>query len=299
MIPDSNEARIEVSTLCNYNCIICPHDSMTRKKEVMSTRLFRKILDKLPDQYDTLTFSGIGEPLMNPDINNMVAWANRSGFRTLLLTNGYLLTPARLDHLINLGLDSVRVSFYGVRMKTYAMAHGCSEEWGFVAHDNVANALGKIDIVLTFNVIPGVNDEEMERWSESWRGAKQEIWHPHNWVYGRTYREVQSEKVNTCGRPFNGPLQIQVDGTVIMCCFDYEGKLELGDLKTHSLEEVFDTFPFKMIVANHERNIHMGMICQHCDQRNASKDDVMIFSSEHDLKERVTLTSTCYKKVGG
>ncbi len=36
MIPTSNDVRFEVATVCNYNCVICPHDILSRKKETMS-----------------------------------------------------------------------------------------------------------------------------------------------------------------------------------------------------------------------------------------------------------------------
>jgi len=100
---------------------------------------------------------------------------------------------------------------------------------------------------------------------------------------------------------------------VIMCCFDYEGVLELGDLKTQSLEGIFRGEAYGKIKRMHESGEHcLGTIvsrvpwhmttrftiCHECDQRNADKSDVMVYSSEHDLVERVTLTSTTYKLVG-
>ena len=33
----------------------------------------------------------------------------------------------------------------------------------------------------------------------------------------------------TCGRPENGPLQIQWNGEVIPCCYDYNNQIILGN----------------------------------------------------------------------
>ena len=303
MIPNSNEVRIEVSTLCNYVCPICPREGMVRTKEIMPVGLFQRIMARIKDhpQYRTITFSGIGEPLTDPDIRWKLAVAHGQGYETLLLTNGSLLTSDKIKELNAFGLKSVRVSFYGMSPETYAKAHGVHRGAFDIVEANVLGACDSdLEVILTYNIIPGINEHEMEKWIEYWTGKADllEVWHPHNWVYGKKYRYVQGEKLKTCGRPFNGPLQIQVDGTVIMCCFDYEGKLELGDLKKRTLEKIFNGTQYELIRGNHVEGQHGHTICEHCDQRNANKSDIMVYSSEHDLEERVTLTSTTYRRVG-
>ena len=317
MIPDSNEVRIEVSTLCNYVCPICPREGMVRRKEIMPVSLFQRIMARIKDhpQYKTITFSGIGEPLTDLDIRWKLAVAHGQGYETLLLTNGSLLTTDKIKELNAFGLKSVRVSFYGMSPETYASAHGVGEEAFELVKANVLEACDSdLEVILTYNIIPGINEHEMEEWIEYWKDKADllEVWHPHNWVYGKKYREVQEEKLKTCGRPFNGPLQIQVDGTVIMCCFDYEGKLELGDLKTQTLNQIFIDEPYRSVKENHSCGVHTTLfgpvgriytklvdtICADCDQLNANKSDIMVYSSEHDLEERVTLTSTTYRRVG-
>ncbi|MBI4309141.1 MAG: SPASM domain-containing protein, partial [Candidatus Omnitrophica bacterium] len=95
-------------------------------------------------------------------------------------------------------------------------------------------------------------------------------------------------------------LQVQVAGTVNMCCFDYDGKLTFGDLKTQSLKEVFETQAFKKIHHCHTTGDYKGsgLLCENCDQLNADKSDVMVYSTKFDdLRERVRLTSTAYSKL--
>jgi hypothetical protein len=118
-------------------------------------------------------------------------------------------------------------------------------------------------------------------------------------VNGRNYRKVQTEKLKTCGRPFKTPLQVQVDGTVNMCCFDFDGKLTLGDLKRQSLSEIFSSPLYKAIVQCHESGEYTGsgLICENCDQRNKDKADVMIYNSKFEIKTRVGQVSTTYKKI--
>ena len=46
-IPLNDDIRFEITTKCNYNCLICPRDKLTRKIETMSFELFKELLDKI------------------------------------------------------------------------------------------------------------------------------------------------------------------------------------------------------------------------------------------------------------
>ena len=84
-----------------------------------------------------------------------------------------------------------------------------------------------------------------------------------------------------------------------MCCFDFDGKLLLGDLRTQTLKEVFESEMFKKILKHHTTGYYKGsgLICENCDQRNLDKSEVMIYNSRYDIKERVKKVSTTYKDV--
>jgi len=308
MIPQSNEIRFETTTKCNYCCLPCPREKLTRKIETTPLPKFKKILDKVLDetqQYDTITLSGFGEPLLDSTIEKKISYASSRGLDVLMLSNAALLTVERFKKLERLGVKSIRISFYGMTPKVYSLVHGIKNEKIF---SKVKENLVKIaqirktaKIVLTYNVIPGVNDSETNEWINFWKDKVDlvEVWRPHNWVYGRSYRVIQNEKVNTCGRPWKTPLQIQVDGTVVMCCFDFNGNLLLGDLNTQTLEEIFSSDLFKKILYCHTTGKFEGsnLICENCDQRNKIKSDIMIYNSKFDINERIGKVSTTYKDL--
>ncbi|MBI4843574.1 MAG: radical SAM protein [Nitrospirae bacterium] len=308
MIPKSNEIRIEVSTRCNYNCIICPREKLTRKKETMSLKLFKYLFDKIREetgQYDTLTFPGMGEPLMDRSLGKKIEYAKEKNFTVLMLTNAFFLTVDKFRELEGHGLDSVRVSLYGDSPESYKKVHGVLAAGTFERIKKSLTEISKIkkrtQLLLTYNVVEGINDSETRQWIGYWSDKADllEVWRPHNWAVGRNYRNVQKKKLKTCGRPFNTPLQVQADGTVNMCCFDFDGELLLGDLKTQPLEDIFRSPMFKKIVKCHTTGDFKksGLICEGCDQRNADKSDVMIYNSKFDIKERVRKVSTTYTDV--
>ena len=84
-----------------------------------------------------------------------------------------------------------------------------------------------------------------------------------------------------------------------MCCFDFDGKLTLGDLKKQSLKEIFSSPMYKKIATHHTTGDfeNSGLICEHCDQRNVSKKGVMLYNSEFDINERVKAVSTTYQNM--
>lgn len=308
MIPESNELRFEVTTKCNYRCVMCPHDILTRKKETMSFNTFKRLFDKInaeTDQYDTITFPGMGEPLLDESLDEKIMYVKKMNFTVLLLTNASKLTVERFKKLEEVGVDSIRVSMYGDSPESYSSVHGV-KDLGLLQtiKDNltgIAEIKRHTKFLITYNVVNGYNHSNLESWIEYWKDKADllEVWHPHNWANTKKYRTVQSKKMKTCGRPWNTPLQIQVDGTINMCCFDFDGKLLLGDLKTQTLKAIFESPMFKKILKHHTSGDfkESGLICNNCDQRNLDKSDVMIYNSKFDIEERIKKVSTTYTDI--
>jgi len=97
---------------CNLACTYCnefdaisqpvPLDVMTRRA------------DKLAELGTAaITISG-GEPLLHPDLPTIIARIRERGMIVTLITNGYLLTLARIDALNDAGLDHLEISIDNV-----------------------------------------------------------------------------------------------------------------------------------------------------------------------------------------
>ena len=146
----------------------------------------------------------------------------------------------------------------------------------------------------------GINEDTIEAWTNLWNPKPDlmEIWTAHNWSNSFNYRELSDKRMKTCGRVFNGPLQVQVDGTVNACCFDWNGVLQYGDLKKQSLPSIFSSMEYDKIAFCHrDGEFNENMVCATCDQRNEDKKEALIYSSKFDLEKRVKLTSTAYDQV--
>lgn len=293
----TKEARIEISTHCNYRCIFCPHkNGFNRKKEIMSDDLFFKIINKIKQipRINTITLSGMGEAFTDKNILNKVKYCKDNGYIVNLLTNGSLLTPQIVDELYKLKVDSIRISLHTLDKEEYKQITGADLDNVEFILDYIYKTKTVTRLIVSSDI---VNDkqsiEELKKYSEF---ADVEIWKPHNWINWATYR--QGERVEkTCGRPFNGPIQIQVDGTINMCCFDYNGELEIGDFKTQTIDEIFNSDMYLKIKHFHEGN-DSDILCSKCDQLYKKDQSILIYSNTN-VSGRIYKTSTNYEKISG
>jgi MoaA/NifB/PqqE/SkfB family radical SAM enzyme len=97
---------------CNLSCTYCnEYDDFSKPvpTEVMIGRI-----NKLADLGTSiLTISG-GEPLLHPELDEIIAAMRRRGVMAGLITNGYLLTAERVQRLNRAGLDHLQISIDNV-----------------------------------------------------------------------------------------------------------------------------------------------------------------------------------------
>lgn len=299
----TTEVRIENCTFCNYQCIICPNAvEFTRKKEIMSDELFSLLLEKVYREapyITTCTISGFGEPFLDKGIVKKIMFARHLGYKVHIVTNGSLLYESLIDDLLNMEVNTIRYSFHTMSPITYMnFTHSTVENYRTV-YNNIMYAVkhkGKTRIVVTAQTFTNhIVIEDLRREFENVVDLL-EVWKPHNWINTYTHNEGKLVK-RTCGRPFNGPIQIQVDGTINMCCFDYNGLLLLGDLRKQGLKEIFRSNEYKEITKAHEKDARKSkIICSTCDQLMDNRKNLM-YSSKFAADDRVGRTSTIYNKL--
>lgn len=304
IIPDTDEIRIEPATVCGYACVMCPREELTRPKKVMDWDTYKICIDKLSKypQFTKLMFAGFGEPWLDQGLLDKMRYARKLGYEVMNITTGVYLDWDKLQAMEDMQVKSIRVSLYGTTNEVYMKVHGNKNKNDF---SRIVDLLTKwsedkrnLEIIISYLVEPGVNDHQLQEWIDYWKDRVEvlEAWIPHNWVTGREYRDIQQDLKPSCGRPFNGPIQVQYDGTINMCCFDFDGKLTFGDLKTHTLEEIFSSVEFYNIKESHETGDYSGknLICETCDQRNKNKEDILIYNSKFNKNERINMVSSGY-----
>ncbi len=97
---------------CNLACTYC-NEFDKHSSPVPTDEMLRRI-DKLAElRTGIITFSG-GEPTLHPDLDLLVQRARQGGAIVTAITNGYLLSPARIERLNAAGLDYLQISIDNV-----------------------------------------------------------------------------------------------------------------------------------------------------------------------------------------
>jgi len=260
---------------------------------------FTKLVDQALDLgAATISLFGYGEPLLDPTLASKVEYVTYNGASTYLTSNGSHLDRVFSEVLLKGGLSHIRFSVHGIKKSTYETVHP-PLLWENVIMNieeflNVREG-GKYPCTVSVSVIP-MHDEKVQEIVEFWDKYPidyLEIWTPHNWGAALKLREISAapSRKLTCGRPFNGPVQIQSNGDVIPCCFDFNNEMVMGNaLHTH-LYEILIGKPYEWLRVRHRLG-HHTMVCADCDQLNKDQDNVLLYSSRDPSRE-TGKTSTC------
>lgn len=298
----NTEVRIEPTNLCNYECIMCPREKHTRSKGIMSMDLYRKILSEvIPMGAKKITLTNFGEPFIDPTLEEKIFLAAQHNLKTYVITNASLLhEPSKFDtaltkieSAIKNGLSELRLSFYGFNKKDYenTMKRGSYEQ--VLKNISLIGDLKKkyktlevSHFILDFN-----GTTTIEGCPEIVKNTVDyyEIWKPHNFGDGRNYRQLSNITKKSCGRPQNGPIQINWSGIVVPCCYDYNESIILGDASKQAIEEILKSSEYKKLRLAHEKNDYRDFsYCDNCDQLLCNKSKTSIVYSSNPVHVKLT-----------
>ena len=120
---------LEITNCCNLACSFCP--GTARRAAFLTVAQFTHLAGALRGQTRFLYFHVMGEPLLHPDLPELLDIAGRMGFRVVLTTNGTLLPKRQRELLAAPALHKVSVSLHsfeansGVDMEHYLA--GCTD----------------------------------------------------------------------------------------------------------------------------------------------------------------------------
>ena len=96
--------QIEPTRRCNLNCKICIRPNLNELTASLSLKDFRKVLDS--SNFRHVALHGWGEPLLNPELFQMVKYAESKGVSTELTTNATLL-QRNIEKVFASGLSTI------------------------------------------------------------------------------------------------------------------------------------------------------------------------------------------------
>src|SRR5439155_1028666 len=112
-------AHIVATRRCNLSCTYC-NEFDDFSKPVPTGEMLHRI-DLLAALGTTIITLTGGEPLLHPELEEIVRRIRHHGIIAEVLTNGYLLTPDRFRRLNRAGLDHMQISIDNVRPDEVSM----------------------------------------------------------------------------------------------------------------------------------------------------------------------------------
>lgn len=125
---------IEQTRHCNFKCFYCIHSTRDEENgefqklgyeiKHMTMEMAEDIINdlkKFPDKLKRVVFSGLGEPLANPNLPKIIKKVVDSQIaeRVEIITNGLLLKPKLIDELVNTGMTHINISIQGITEEHY------------------------------------------------------------------------------------------------------------------------------------------------------------------------------------
>lgn len=224
---------IEVTTKCNANCTYCGRDTM-KKYTNMPLVLYKEIIDACPFA-ELVVPQGIGEPLLHPDIVEMVRYTREKGHRVMFYTNASLLSSQMSRELIEAGLNRLVFSVDAHNRELYEKIRR-GLKWDEVENNimrfhTLRDLLGgKTKTAIRICEIEEnreMMDEIVEFWSEIVDEVivkpLREFPQPSNlWPRSETRRKCKQ---------VNEEMVVKVNGDLVLCCEDWASEFVFGNVR--------------------------------------------------------------------
>lgn len=247
---------IEITNICNLKCYFCPPHN--RENRSMTFDEFKIILEKIKPYTEYIYLHVKGEPMLHPEFDNFVKYAYENNFKINLTTNGTLLK----NHLaITKFLRQINISLHATNSK-----------------DIIKTAKEINDTIINFRVWNINENLEAIQLLENEFNTKIES--SKNFTLGKNkflsqeslfkWPDISSDDHFDTGycHALKDQIAILVDGTVVPCCLDNNGDLNLGNIFTQTFEEILHSSRTQNIIVGFKNRVAAEKLCQKCAYKN-------------------------------
>ncbi|MFK5857311.1 MAG: radical SAM/SPASM domain-containing protein [Bacteroidota bacterium] len=283
---------IDPSSACNFKCEFCPtgHKDLVRnsnyKRGIMDFEIFKKVIKDLGEftqPLKVLRMNKIGEPFVNKELPEMIAFAKDSGFIESidLATNGALFTHQNLTEIVDAGLDRLNISLEGINSQQYLKYAKVNIDCN-ILFENIRwlyKNKGNCEVTIK---IPGsyLTDNEKDEFFNLFGDYCDRIfiedivpiWPSFDIekntdikidLHKGQYNEKVQQK-DICTYIFYS-LAINADGTVSACCPDWDQKLVVGDIRKQTLKEIWNSSKINDLRRSHLEGLrNKNSVCKDC-----------------------------------
>lgn len=269
---------IEITNVCNLNCRFCP--KTTRKPEFIKTDLFEKILNELKNHTKYLYFHVMGEPFLHPDIGIFLDLCHEYGYKVNITTNGILIKKAEKNIIFKSALRLINFSLHCFDANTLNSA---IDDY----LDNIFNFITKAgsnpDFIACLRLWDtGKNKYILEKIEEVFKVSCRIEKSPMNGngiklannIYLNQASLFEWPDINIADLDNKGfclglrdQAAILVDGTVVPCCLDSEGTINLGNINKSAFSEIIKSKRAIDLYKGFSEKKAVESLCKKCGYR--------------------------------
>lgn len=282
---------IEIGNICNMNCSFCPETK--RKGEFMEIHKFSFILDQIKPYTSYIYFHVKGEPLLHPELEQLLDISYEKGFRVNITTNGTLINNVQNKILNKPALRQINFSLHSFDgnedpskkpeskgaylnniFQFIKAAQGTElfislRLWNLERDNNINLQKGKNQVLLEmiqeeFALPYKIEDKILPN-----RGLRiaQNVYlnqdHEFEWP---DLKEAEDDGQGFC-HGLRNQVAILVDGTVVPCCLDGEGVINLGNIYDTNFSEIINSKRAQAIYDGFSERRAVEELCRKCGYR--------------------------------
>jgi len=297
--PAPPSVKIELTARCDFQCFFCASSQRLRKKQDMDWDFYTRVTREMRDVgVEELGMFYLGESFLYLRLADAIHHAKQVvGFPYIFLTtNGRMAMPGKVKACMAAGLDSLKFSY------NFAGPEQCKKVTGVDAFDaivaNIRDARRVRDEVEAETghrcglYASSIHyDGEQQAKMEDAVGLISDYVDEHYWlplygqagltaggrgtkpVAGNVGRAGAMREPLPCWSVFTEG-HITYDGKLAACCFDHDGRFDMGDLNEMSFMEAWHSAAFQALRAANLAKDVTGTACEQCiAYRDADPDE--------------------------
>lgn len=274
---------IEITDACNLHCQFCNH--VHRKNQFLALDRFQTIMEKIIPFTDHVYLHVLGEPLLHPDLREILSICQAFQCKVNIVTNGIpialnqeIIRTSHAIRQINFSLHCLEESHTKYPMEKYLQdilnfSHSILNETSIIVsyrlwnlnkeYPNPSEISKKIILAIQESFAFEGNLEEAIIWGKGIK-IKENLY--LNTDYKFVWPDMQDTFQKHTGFCYGLRDQIAVllNGTVIPCCLDSEGIINLGNIYTQSLASILESDRVKNIYQGFSERKAVEKLCIHC-----------------------------------
>jgi hypothetical protein len=256
------EVDIEVTSSCDADCIMCPRRSMHRRVGPMPFDLFQKIVDECVELgVQRIVVNGYGEisTLRNQRDYLKYIREKSSKVKIVVNTNGMRMTEAVARTYVEMPVDVVNIAIDGATAPTFESIRRHLKL--DVVENNVRQLVRIRDeagarrpLVIVQMILMPQNHHEEAAFLAKWDGVVDRVAVVRLVSRGGSIPVRGVDDKGWDRTPcflLWSQMPILSDGTVAMCCDDWDGTSGLGTLRERSLKETWTSAAHRRLQQTH------------------------------------------------